>query len=308
MRRAAFGLVLALAIVVAPSAGAAGPTISYTVTKGTSGNNGWYVSPVTVSITVANATSTTCLSIETFTSSSDSYSCSASDGQATTQFSLQFKIDTTPPTVTSASVGRPADSNGWYNHAITITFVGTDSGSGIASCTTVTYSGPDSSTATVGGVCTDNAGNTSSAGAFAIKYDSTPPAVTATPARASDDNGWYSHAVGRIRWDGRRVGHRLVHRSRHVLGAGQRVGVGRRLVHRSGGQQRQRDVDVPFRFDAPKVTVDLSRKPDANGWYTRPVVGEVRRHGFGSPGSRRARPQRRSRGLTGRHEKVCGDV
>src|SRR5581483_5266813 len=101
-------------------------------------------------------------------------------GQATTQFSLQFKIDTDAPTVSSASVDRSPDSNGWYNHPVTVTFVGSDATSGIASCTSVSYSGPDSATATVGGVCKDKAGNTSNAAAFAVKYDSTPPTVTAT--------------------------------------------------------------------------------------------------------------------------------
>ena len=52
MKRIALGLVLALAIVAAPSADAAGPTVSYTVTKGTVGNNGWYTSPVTAQIDV----------------------------------------------------------------------------------------------------------------------------------------------------------------------------------------------------------------------------------------------------------------
>ena len=140
-------------------------------------------------------TDTTCPAVKTFSSSSDVLNCSATDGTATTQFSLQFKIDSTPPTVTSASVDRPADSNGWYNHPVSITFVGSDAGSGIASCTSVSYSGPDSASATVGGVCKDVAGNTSSAGAFAVKYDATAPTVTATPARAPDDNGWYSHPV-----------------------------------------------------------------------------------------------------------------
>ena len=275
MRRAAFGLVLALAIVVAPSAGAAGPTISYTVTSGTQGNNGWYTTPVTVKIDVENATDTTCPVVKTFNTSSDVLTCSATDGQATNNFSLQFKIDSTPPAVTSASVSRPADSNGWYNHAVTITFVGTDSGSGIASCTSVTYSGPDSSTATVGGVCTDNAGNKSSAGAFAIKYDSTPPTVTASPARAPDDNGWYSHAVG-VAFAGTDAMSGIASCTAPVMYSGPDSASASAAGSCTDQAGNSGAATSTFHFDStpPKVTVDLSRKPDANGWYTRPVVAK----------------------------------
>src|SRR5262249_14302569 len=151
--------------------GAAGISFNYDITAGTSGDNGWYRSAVTVTISVQGATDSNCPATKTFRSSSDVLNCTATDGNVTAPFSLQFKIDTDAPPVNSASVDRPADSNGWYNHPVTITFVGSDATSGIASCTSVTYSGPDSSTATVGGVCKDKAGNTSSAGAFAVKYD-----------------------------------------------------------------------------------------------------------------------------------------
>src|SRR5262249_28586984 len=63
------------------------------------------------------------------------------------------KIDATPPTVT-ASAARAPDSNGWYNHAVGVGFSGTDSLSGVASCTSATYGGPDNGSASVSGTCT----------------------------------------------------------------------------------------------------------------------------------------------------------
>ena len=84
MKRAALGLVLALAVVVAPSAGAAGPTITYSITAGTPGDNGWYRSPVTVKLSVeGNVTNSDCPLARTFNTSSDVLNCSATDGQAT---------------------------------------------------------------------------------------------------------------------------------------------------------------------------------------------------------------------------------
>jgi hypothetical protein len=273
MRRIALGLVLALAVVAAPSAGAAGPTISYTITAGTQGNNGWYTSAVTVKIDVEGATDTTCPVVKTFNTSADVLNCSATDGQASNNFSLQFKIDTVAPTVTSASVDRPADSNGWYNHPVIITFVGSDATSGIASCTSVTYSGPDSSSATVGGVCKDNAGNTSSAAAFAVKYDSTAPTVTATPARAPDDNGWYSHAV-QVSFAGTDSISGIASCTAPVTYSGPdsaSASAAGSCVDQAGNKGTASST-LQYDSSGPKVSVELSRKPDSNGWFTRPVV------------------------------------
>ncbi|HEY2371871.1 MAG TPA: hypothetical protein VGH82_04930 [Gaiellaceae bacterium] len=67
--------------------------------------------------------------------------------------------------------------------------------SGLSGCTSATYSGPDSGSASVAGSCTDKAGNTASA-SFGLKYDSTPPAVTGeTPDRQPDANGFYNHKL-----------------------------------------------------------------------------------------------------------------
>ncbi len=96
MRRIALGLVLALAVVVAPSAGAAGPTISYTVTSGTQGNNGWYTSPVTVKIDVENATDYDLPGREDVQHEQRRPHCSATDGQATTATSRCSSRSTRP--------------------------------------------------------------------------------------------------------------------------------------------------------------------------------------------------------------------
>jgi len=196
MRRAAALLALSLGLAAAGSAGASGPVIDYTVTAGTPGNNGWYVSPVTVHLGFsANIISTTCPGVFTFYTASDQLTCTATDGTATIQFQLQFRIDTDAPTVSSAAPDRPPDGGGWYNHPVTVAFTGNDTTSGIASCSTATYSGPDSGTATVTGTCTDNAGNASAPATFGLRYDTTPPVVTAAPSRAPDAHNWYSHAV-----------------------------------------------------------------------------------------------------------------
>ncbi|HEY8645948.1 MAG TPA: hypothetical protein VIL77_08745 [Gaiellaceae bacterium] len=107
-----------------------------------------------------------------------------------------IKRDTTPPVVSGIAPSRAPDANGWYNHPVGVTASGSDPTSGIASCTSSTYGGPDSSSGTISGTCTDNAGNLSAPMSISLKYDATPPTVTSSPSRDPDANGWYSHAVG----------------------------------------------------------------------------------------------------------------
>ena len=210
---------LALALLVVPAAGAIGLSIGYTVTSGTAGDSGWYRSPVTAQITVQGATNTSCVAVKTFSSSSDVLDCTATDGNATIPFHLQFKIDTDAPSVTGGVPSRAADANGWFNQPVTVSFTGSDATSGIASCTSGSYGGPDSATASVSGTCRDNAGNVSAAATWALKYDATAPSVSPSAERAPDGGGWYNHSVA-VAFAGSDadVGSRLVHRFGHVRG------------------------------------------------------------------------------------------
>jgi hypothetical protein len=87
-----------------------------------------------------------------------------------TPASVAFKYDATPPEVTQAIPARRPDRYGWYKQPVAFTFAGADATSGLASCSSVTYSGPNSERATVAGTCRDNAGNTSAPRGFALRY------------------------------------------------------------------------------------------------------------------------------------------
>ena len=73
---------------------------------------------------------------------------------------------------------RQPDANGWHNHAVTVTFQGTDGTSGVDTCTQTTYSGPDDPSVALSGTCVDQAGNQSRSALFTTKYDETPPQAT----------------------------------------------------------------------------------------------------------------------------------
>jgi hypothetical protein len=166
-------------------------------------SNGWYRAPVQVQFSGGDQLSgiRSCSTITYSGPDSGDASapgtCTDEAGNVSTPFAFKLSYDSTKPNVTTGQAARSPDSNGWYNHAVGVSFAGNDAASGIQSCTATVYGGPDDGTAAVPGTCTDRAGNTSSALGFGLKYDANGPSVTGTtPDRQPDSNGWYNHAVG----------------------------------------------------------------------------------------------------------------
>ena len=189
---------LALGLPAAAEAGDATITASCNgVVDGCS--TGWYTTSVTVAFSVSgtNIKKVDCPDAPiTFDTGGTDAPCSVTFTDNTiTGKVVTIKRDATPPTTTAIDAQRGPDTNGWYNHAVGVSVTGTDNVSGIASCTSVTYAGPDSSSASVGGTCTDKAGNVSAPKTISFQYDATAPSVSPAPARGPDANGWYNHAV-----------------------------------------------------------------------------------------------------------------
>jgi hypothetical protein len=157
------------------------PVITPTVV-GTLGENGWYTNNVTVSWIVQDGESTvssktgcdqTIINSDT---TGQTLTCTAKSAGGTSSESVTIKRDATDPINVAGTLAREADHNGWYNDAVGFTFKGADVTSGIDSCTSGTYSGPDGTNRMVSGSCTDNAGNQSASVTSApFDYDDTPP-------------------------------------------------------------------------------------------------------------------------------------
>ena len=103
---------------------------------------------------------------------------------------VALNYDATPPAV-AATLARAPDSNGWFNHPVAANGSGTDGGSGLAGCTSSSYSGPDAAGVSLAVTCRDRAGNASGPAYVSLKYDATAPAVVATPDRPPVAGGWY---------------------------------------------------------------------------------------------------------------------
>ena len=160
---------------------------------------GWYNHTLSISFTGADATSGLDSCTQATYSGPDDPTASVNGtcrdraGNTSSASAFNFQYDETDPNVT-ATPSRAPDSNGWYNHTLTVSFNGTDATSGLESCVpAVSYSGPDSANASVSGTCTDHAGNSGSR-SLGFSYDDTVPQVTsATPSRSPDHGGWYNH-------------------------------------------------------------------------------------------------------------------
>jgi hypothetical protein len=188
-------VVLAAGVVVLPgSASALDPP---TASCNGGGCGGWFRSNVTVSWSYNGAGATGATGCGSSTVSQDTsgatFTCTVNYGGSFVGNSVTVRKDASPPGV-SGGPSRGPDANGWYTSPVSFTFTGDDGASGVASCTSGTYSGPDGGDISVSGSCTDNAGNTGST-SLKIKYDATAPTVTGAASRKPDANGWYNHPV-----------------------------------------------------------------------------------------------------------------
>lgn len=223
------------------------PPVVTPVVNGTLGNAGWYTSNVTVGWTVVDPESIILETegCDTKTLAGDtpgvSLTCRAVSDGGETKVSKPIKLDKTAPGVGGAA-SRPPDANGWYNRALTVSFSGTDATSGVASCSSAGYGGPDSAAAAVAGSCRDNAGNLAGA-SFSFKYDATAPglfAVTMRRGNRSAELAWRkspdTQIVEVLRAPGRNgKGETVVYRGSATGFRDTGLIVGRKYVYRVSG-------------------------------------------------------------------------
>jgi hypothetical protein len=172
---------------------------------GTSLTPGWYVSDVWINWSLTNISPPLTVDCPPLHLVSDTTgqaaSCSATDASGTTtKTTTTIRIDRTPPSA-AASADRLADAGGFYNRPLTAAWSATDATSGIASCTSTPYSGPDGTAISLTGTCKDKAGNVSAPVPFVFNFDATAPALTSVSA-VPDDAGarlaWEAAGAARV--------------------------------------------------------------------------------------------------------------
>jgi hypothetical protein len=206
-------LLLAVVAVAVPAGGAEaqGPALSYVCRPDPANCGTWYRAPVTLKWVwdnaVAHRSGGDCLSWSERTFTADTpatrVTCevtSDADPGSYTGRSATIRIDQTPPAIPGPGFARPPDYNGWFNSPVAFSFIGEDLTSGVQSCASGTYGGPDGAGVTIAGSCQDIAGNVANA-SFALNYDATPPrrpAVTAIPGNHRVALRWSSSAVSDV--------------------------------------------------------------------------------------------------------------
>jgi hypothetical protein len=241
--------------------------------------NGWYNHSLTVSFGGTDATAgiASCDGPRSYigpdsVSVAVSGACSDQAGNRGVG-SFAFGYDATAPQVLGASPARAPDANGWYNAPLTLTFQGGDVTSGVQACTSVTYGGPDSGTASVSGSCRDRAGNQSGSSSFALSYDGTAPLVTAAPNRAVDANGWYNHplVVSFTGGDATAGIESCVAPKSYAGPDDASAVVGGTCLDKAGNVG---SASLALKYDAtgPPSSATPSRPADANGWYNHALT------------------------------------
>ncbi len=251
--------------------------MSFTLT-GTAGTNGWFKSNVTIHWSVSEPRECDLELVAAIGGAcqrrrDDVRTAARSRSTAgTTSATATVKIDKTAPSVSAATPARGPDSNGWYNHAVAITATGTDPVSGIASCSTPSYSGPDNAAVAVDATCTDNAGNTSAPVTATLKYDATAPAVTAAPSRAPDANGWYNHAVAITAAGTDPVSGVASCSTPSYSGPDNpAAAVDATCTDNAGNTSAPVTATLKYDATAPTVAAAVDRPPDAHDWYRSPL-------------------------------------
>jgi hypothetical protein len=178
---AALGLALSAPTVAFADVDLAPPALT-----GTAGDNSWYTSDVVVSWTFSGATtaSADCLP-QTLTADTPgtAITCTVSDTASSISRTVTVHIDRTPPTAVTATPARPPDVGPFYTAPLPINWSATDATSGVATCTTLTYAGPDAPAVAPTGTCRDRAGNVSAPLPFTFNYG-LPPAPAPVIAAA----------------------------------------------------------------------------------------------------------------------------
>ncbi|MBZ5508477.1 MAG: Ig-like domain-containing protein [Acidobacteriia bacterium] len=173
------------------------PTIVGTITPAPTAA-GWNNSAVTVSFVCSDAGSgvATCSGPVTFTTQGANQVATGTATDLvgnTAQTSVTVNIDLTAPLITASTSPAP-NAAGWNNTDVLVSYLCSDSLSGIAVCPPPATVSTEGANVEVTGQAVDKAGNTAGV-TTSLKIDKTPPLVTATAAPPPNGAGFNNSNV-----------------------------------------------------------------------------------------------------------------
>jgi glycosidase len=271
-----------------------------TVTFGDpNGQNGWFKSGPVVGSVTATDTSTiknivcvgatlsdvtgldTATATGTLTVSDDgqhSVSCTATDGapagNSGSNTAVAIKLDTTLPTITFASQTPAANSAGWNNADVTVTWNCADAGSGVVQPAATDILSSDGQNQTAAGTCHDQAGNSAGATRGGINLDKSAPEISLANRTPANANGWNRGNVS-LQWTCTDSGSGVVSStfSTVVRSEGEDQSATGICVDHAGNAATDTQDDINIDKTKPTITF-VSRTPLANdaGWHNSNVT------------------------------------
>ena len=263
------------------------PVITGSLSPSSNGN-GWNNTDVTVNFACVdsgpvqsgialNTASGSTLSTEgTGQSVSNSGSCSDDAGNSALQSTVNgINIDKTNPSITG---GRSplANSNGWNNTDISVSFSCTDSLSGVevGFPTGDTTLSSDGASQSVLGTCNDQAGNSVSNTVSGINIDKTDPSITSSRSPLANINGWNNTDVSVSFFcsdalSGLEAGSPTGDATLTSEGAGQSV-TGT-CVDRAGNSAQDSVSDINIDRTDPVIQESVTPQSSIHGWHNTDV-------------------------------------
>ena len=176
------------------------PTAALAVVAGTSGDNGWYTSDVTVTTSGTESISGPAVctgSQKQTTETAGTFfngTCTNKAGLTGSAPALNVRLDKSAPTTKLAVTAGTAGKNGWYTSDVTVGTAGTDPVSGIASCAASQSQSEETDGQTLSGTCRNNAGLVSG-DELTVKVDKSGPSAKLSRAGQTGTNDWFTGDV-----------------------------------------------------------------------------------------------------------------
>ncbi|MCU1382349.1 MAG: Neogenin [Acidobacteria bacterium] len=177
--------------------------------------------------------------------------------------------DTTPPVIT-AVVSPAPNSAAWNRTDVQVSFVCSDTGSGIATCPAVQTLSTAGANQIVRGTATDKAGNTAVATAT-VSIDTTPPTITAAVSPAPNASGWIgSDATITFTCQDALSGIASCPPPIAVTVDGAQTFTG--TARDRAGNDATAAITVTIVKTGPSIVAAAAPPPNANGWNRTPVI------------------------------------
>ena len=184
------------------------------------------------------------------------------------------KVDTVLPTI-AGTASPTANSFGWNNSNVDVTFACTDTNSGIAGCGPDTTVGNEGAGQSVRGDAIDVAGNTGFATVENIRVDKTAPSLSGAATTDSNGAGWYRGDVT-VAWtgtDGLSGIDAADKPANSVIdGEGSDLGASATVSDRAGNGAGASVTGIRIDRTTPTLSGAPTTNPNTFGWYRSQVL------------------------------------